>query len=135
VYYRKDSYIKCDLRRITQHKVKAGTDQARRSAPCRAKRSRTLQARSVWTGYRAQTRNNAHEQAFANIIRLMSVHQRNFVVRARSIWTDFLCLSVNSSRANANTCLDISNLVKMEHSQTSAHLVSLDSSSNIHEFC
>jgi hypothetical protein len=69
----------------------AGTDQARRSEPCRAKRSRTLQARSVWTGYRAQTRNNAHEQAFANIIRLMSVHQRNLVVRARSIWTDFLC--------------------------------------------
>jgi hypothetical protein len=74
--------------------IKAGTDQARRSAPCRAKRSRTLQARSVWTGYRAQTRNNAHEQAFANIIRLMSLHQRNLVVRARSIWTDFLCLSV-----------------------------------------
>jgi hypothetical protein len=69
--------------------LKAGTDQARRSAPCRAKRSRTLQARSVWTGYRAQTPNNAHEQAFANIIRLMSVHQRNLVVRARSIWTDF----------------------------------------------
>jgi hypothetical protein len=56
----------------------------------------------------------AHEQAFANIIRLMSVHQRNLLVRARSIWMDFLCLSVNSSRANANSCLDISNLVKME---------------------
>jgi hypothetical protein len=72
--------------------LKAGTDQSRRSSPCRAKRSRTLQARSVWTGCRAQTRNNAHEQSFANIIRLMSVHQRNLLVRARSIWTDFLCL-------------------------------------------
>jgi hypothetical protein len=44
----------------------------------------------------------------------MSVHQRNLLVRARSIWTDFLCLLVNSSRANVNSCLDISNLVKME---------------------
>jgi hypothetical protein len=58
---------------------------------------------------------NAQQRARTSIRKhYPPVHQRNLLVRARSIWTDFLYLSVNSSRANANSCLDISNLVKME---------------------
>jgi hypothetical protein len=75
-------------------------------------RCRRGQFERVTEHKRATTHTNKHSQI--DIIRLMSVHQRNLLVRARSIWTDFLCLSVNSSRANANSCLDISNLVKME---------------------
>jgi hypothetical protein len=87
-----------------------------------------LLAPSVWTGYRAQTRSNAHEQAFANIIRLMSVHQRNLIVRARSLWTDFL----GAFELNKPTELGIfSNIAKHP---PSAHLVCLDSYASIHEF-
>jgi hypothetical protein len=88
-----------------------------------------LLALSVWTGYRAQTRSNAHEQAFANVIRLMSVHQRNLLVRARSLWTDFL----GAFELKKPTELGIfSNIAKHP---PSAHLVCLDSYVSIHEFC
>jgi hypothetical protein len=107
--------------------LKADTDQARRSVQNVRERCRL----SVWMGYRSQTCNKAHEQKFANIICLMSVHQRHLLVRARSFWTDFYYFVgsfVKSGILWPNNSLTFESLQRMSQNFLNYRVFSIDKS-------